>query len=176
MFSPTHKFGTKRYLWFSSWQSIPSLPPNLLSNLLSLFLVFSKLSLRLSPSPPGCTFLLVWSQWTSFPVLKNKQANQPTQQPVLQLLPFIYRKKKKSKLRLDIYSHLFGHNIPGWHFSLIVHRVIIGCLLHVGSMEIMRHTTTICSPDARTKEKGYLMQVFSDVVKDHNHWLIEESV
>ena len=85
----------------------------------------------------------------------SKPTNQPNNQ-FFSCSPLSTERKKKSKLRLDIYSHLFGHNIPGWHFSLIVHRVIIGCLLHVGSMEIMRHTTTICSPDARTKEKGYL--------------------
>lgn len=47
-----------------------------------------------SPSQPGCTYLLDLSQQTPFPVHKNKQTNQPA----LQLLPFICRKKEKKNL------------------------------------------------------------------------------
>lgn len=90
LFSPI-TFVTKRYLWFSSCCSDSSPRPRVLSNLLSLFLDSSKRPLGLSPSHPVCVFLLVWSQWTSFPILSLKQA---TNQPILQMLSFIYRKKK----------------------------------------------------------------------------------
>ena len=82
-------------------------------NLWSLFLVSSKLPYRFYPSHTGCIFLLVWLQWTSFPILKNKQTNQPTNQPTLQLLPFIYRKKKKS-LNSDLTLLVFYFITTTW--------------------------------------------------------------
>lgn len=79
---PASKSVIKSLIPSLALQQCPKLPPNF------------------SPSLPGCTFLW-FDQSGSFPVLNNKQTNQPA----LQLLPFIYR--KKNNLNSDLTFRVF---------------------------------------------------------------------